>query len=63
MKPRAIEPDFRLMGFLEGGNSPKARAKAQAYFREEWERSEHERLNGPDPSWIRRLLRRLTIIR
>lgn len=51
------------MAFLEGGNSPKARAKAQAYFRKEWERIERERLYGADHSWIRRLLRRLTIIR
>jgi hypothetical protein len=55
--------DIRLITSFEGENTPEAKAKAQAYILGEWERRQRERLYGPDPSWIRRLLRRLTIIR
>jgi hypothetical protein len=58
-----FETDIRLITSFESGNSPKAKAKAQAYFLKERERIDRERLYGPDPSWMRRLLRRLTVIR
>lgn len=57
-----FELDIRLITSFEGGNGPKAKAKAQAHLLKERERIEREHL-GPDPSWIRRLLRRLTVIR
>lgn len=62
-QPPPYDPDFRLIRFMEGGNSPKADAKAQTYFRKEFERRERERIEGPDPSRLRRFLRWLTIIR
>ncbi len=54
--------DIRLITSFAGENTPEAKAKAQAYLLNEWERRQRERLS-PDASRIRRLLRRLTIIR